>query len=119
MSGGVAFVLDEDGIFVARCNTEMVELETVDGEDAAVAARARSRSTCARTGSRKARALLADWDAVAAQVRQGACRREYRRVLAEQAKMPETAGARRRHRAAARIIRGATTADHREAVRHG
>src|SRR5882757_3518536 len=34
MSGGVAYVFDEDGLFTRRCNTEMVSLEIVDGEDA-------------------------------------------------------------------------------------
>ena len=30
MSGGIAYVLDEDGQFMKRCNTQMVELEYVD-----------------------------------------------------------------------------------------
>src|SRR5437868_10453304 len=34
MSGGVAYVYDQDGLFIRRCNTEMVQLETVEGEDA-------------------------------------------------------------------------------------
>ena len=33
MSGGVAYVLDEDGDFAARCNMAMVELEPVPEED--------------------------------------------------------------------------------------
>ncbi len=41
MSGGIAFVLDEDGSFSGRCNTSMVSLErvAVDGEQAAAEAR--------------------------------------------------------------------------------
>ena len=59
MSGGVAYVFDEDGAASsARCNTEMVELETVGGDDAEHAPRAASKSTSQRTGSRKARELL-------------------------------------------------------------
>ena len=30
MSGGIAYVLDEDGDFEKRCNLEMVELESLD-----------------------------------------------------------------------------------------
>ncbi len=33
MSGGVAYVLDEDGDFAERCNMAMVELEPVPEED--------------------------------------------------------------------------------------
>jgi glutamate synthase (NADPH/NADH) large chain len=33
MSGGVAYVLDEDGTFERRCNMAMVELEPVPEED--------------------------------------------------------------------------------------
>jgi glutamate synthase (NADPH/NADH) large chain len=33
MSGGIAYVLDEDGTFVNRCNLAMVELEPVPKED--------------------------------------------------------------------------------------
>ena len=34
MSGGIAYVLDEDGGFRGRCNDELVGFEAVDGEDA-------------------------------------------------------------------------------------
>jgi glutamate synthase (ferredoxin) len=34
MSGGVAYILDEQGDFATRCNTQMVGLEKVtEGED--------------------------------------------------------------------------------------
>jgi glutamate synthase domain-containing protein 3 len=32
MSGGIAFVLNEDGLFEKRCNTSMVDLEAVEDE---------------------------------------------------------------------------------------
>jgi glutamate synthase (NADPH/NADH) large chain len=35
MSGGVAYVLDEDGMFEKRCNLSMVELEPISEEDEA------------------------------------------------------------------------------------
>jgi glutamate synthase (NADPH/NADH) large chain len=90
MSGGVAFVLDEDGLFVKRCNTEMVELEVVEGEDLK-RVRALVEEHLQRTGSKKARALLDDWAQVARRLVK-VLPSEYRRVLAEQASMPETAG---------------------------
>jgi glutamate synthase domain-containing protein 2/glutamate synthase domain-containing protein 1/glutamate synthase domain-containing protein 3 len=34
MSGGIAYVLDPDGVFPDRCNTELVDLEAVDEADA-------------------------------------------------------------------------------------
>ncbi len=33
MSGGIAYVLDEDGTFASRCNMAMVELEPMPGEE--------------------------------------------------------------------------------------
>ena len=33
MSGGIAYVLDEDGTFASRCNMAMVELEPVPAEE--------------------------------------------------------------------------------------
>jgi glutamate synthase domain-containing protein 3 len=33
MSGGIAYVLDEDGTFAARCNTELVGLESLELDD--------------------------------------------------------------------------------------
>ena len=35
MSGGLAFVVDEDGTFASRCNRGMVEIEALDAEDEA------------------------------------------------------------------------------------
>jgi glutamate synthase (NADPH/NADH) large chain len=90
MSGGVAYVYDEDGLFVNRCNTEMVELETVDGDDAEVV-RALVEEHARRTGSKKAAALLESFAVVQPKLVK-VLPSEYRRVLAEQAKMPETAG---------------------------
>jgi glutamate synthase (NADPH/NADH) large chain/glutamate synthase (ferredoxin) len=34
MSGGLAYVFDEDGAFVTRCNRQMVALETLEGDEA-------------------------------------------------------------------------------------
>ncbi len=60
MSGGVAYVYDEDGSFPRRCNTEMVDLGPLEDEDAD-RLHAMLEKHAAYTGSARAKALLADW----------------------------------------------------------
>ena len=61
MSGGIAYVLDDDGGFRARCNTEMVGFGEISEAEA--------NELCAlieehrdRTGSRVAARLLDHWE---------------------------------------------------------
>jgi glutamate synthase (NADPH/NADH) large chain/glutamate synthase (ferredoxin) len=62
MSGGIAFVLNEDGKFEQRCNLGMVELEPVrDPEDKALLKDLIIRHA-GYTASRKANAILNRWD---------------------------------------------------------
>jgi glutamate synthase (NADPH/NADH) large chain len=98
MSGGVAYVLDEDGAFAGRCNTSMVDLEPVltEGEQDAKLARdlwhldasdeATLKSMIERharyTGSSRAKEILEGW----AEYRSRFVKvfpKEYRRALAE------------------------------------
>ena len=88
MSGGVAYVLDEDGAFAGRCNVEMVSLEALDGSDER-ALIALLEEHVARTGSRKAGELLQRWDHARA-LRQGDAERE-----PQAARGPHVAGDRR------------------------
>jgi len=85
MSGGIAYVLDEDGTFARRCNMGMVGLETPDEADAAEL-RALIEEHARRTDSPVAARVLAEWDKLLAR---GAFVKvmphDYRRVLAEQA----------------------------------
>jgi glutamate synthase domain-containing protein 2/glutamate synthase domain-containing protein 1/glutamate synthase domain-containing protein 3 len=60
MSGGIAYVLDEDSTFEKRCNTQLVALETLEAEDAA-RLRVLVEEHGERTGSPVAARLLADW----------------------------------------------------------
>jgi len=60
MSGGVAYVFNEDGGFAARCNPDTVALEPL-GEDDVLALRSLVEEHCRRTGSPKAKALLGRW----------------------------------------------------------
>jgi glutamate synthase domain-containing protein 3 len=62
MSGGIAYVLDEDGLFAGRCNTQLVGLEGLTDDDADEV-RALLSEHAERTGSPVAASLLDDWDA--------------------------------------------------------
>jgi glutamate synthase (NADPH/NADH) large chain len=75
MSGGVAYVYDEDGLFAKRCNMSMVALEKVEVADAAVGKvqhlnqpdevtlKTLIEKHANYTGSVRAHALLDDWAA--------------------------------------------------------
>jgi glutamate synthase domain-containing protein 3 len=62
MSGGVSYVLDEAGRFRARCNTGMVELQTLTiGSEDDRELHELVQMHHKATGSRKAKALLDAW----------------------------------------------------------
>jgi glutamate synthase (NADPH/NADH) large chain/glutamate synthase (ferredoxin) len=98
MSGGVAYVYDEDGMFAKRCNTAMVSLEKVLSatEQEATTDRAtwhRGQTDEAQlrklleehhrwTGSRRARELLDNWSEARAKFVK-VFPNEYKRALAE------------------------------------
>ena len=65
MSGGIAYVFDPRGDFAQRCNQELVDLESLDAEDAR-ALRRMLESHAELTGSSVAAALLAGWQQAAA-----------------------------------------------------
>jgi glutamate synthase (NADPH/NADH) large chain len=75
MSGGVAYVLDEDGLFSQRCNLSMVALEKIEaadklpadpiqhlGQPDEVILRGLIEKHAAYSGSELAKSLLADWN---------------------------------------------------------
>ncbi|MFT4822789.1 MAG: glutamate synthase (NADPH/NADH) large chain [Halioglobus sp.] len=62
MSGGVAYVLDNDGDFASKCNMEMIELETVESELEIAELKALILQHKENTQSDVAQELLADWD---------------------------------------------------------
>jgi glutamate synthase (NADPH/NADH) large chain len=111
MSGGIAYVIDEDGTFKSRCNMAMVELEPVAGEED-IAEREyhheleahgqvdvltdMTRHDAERlhllisrhahyTGSARAKEILADWNRYSTMFRK-VMPHEYRRALAEMEK---------------------------------
>ena len=85
MSGGIAWVYDEDGGFAGRANREMVALEPL-ADDEADEVRGLVECHCELTGSGRAAELLADWEASAARFVR-VIPNDYRRVLDAQARM--------------------------------
>jgi glutamate synthase domain-containing protein 3 len=85
MSGGIAYVLDEQGAFPVRCNMGMVDFEAPAPEDA-IELRALIEEHAQRTDSPVARRVLAEWEQLLAR---GAfvkvMPRDYKRVLSERA----------------------------------
>jgi glutamate synthase (NADPH/NADH) large chain/glutamate synthase (ferredoxin) len=65
MSGGVAYVLDEDGTFAGRCNAGMVGFDELDAADA-IELRAMVAEHLGRTDSPVAARVLAQWEALLA-----------------------------------------------------
>ncbi|GAW32235.1 glutamate synthase large subunit [Carboxydocella sp. JDF658] len=62
MSGGIAYVLDEDGTFPQRCNKEMVLLERLENGREIEEVKTMITKHARYTGSALAEAVLADWD---------------------------------------------------------
>jgi glutamate synthase (NADPH/NADH) large chain len=84
MSGGIAYVLDEDKSFASKCNQGMVDLVQPEAADLA---RIKSliEEHIARTDSPLARRLLADWSNTSTRFVK-VFPREYRRVLEDREK---------------------------------
>lgn len=61
MSGGIAFVYDQDGTFKGKCNTEMVDFDPVDREDQ-IELKKLITNHATHTNSDVAEGILADWD---------------------------------------------------------
>ena len=97
MSGGDAYVLDEDGKFAAQCNLEMVDLEPVEEQEDISGLRRLLEDHVKYTGSATADRALGDWDTTLTRFVK-VMPREYKRALAERAaaangsKLAEVAG---------------------------
>jgi len=112
MSGGVAYVLDEDGTFAKRCNMAMVQLEAVPDEAAASETgeveshgrvhlnhlgkddesvlRGKIEKHLRHTGSVRAKLILENWDKYLPKFVK-VMPTEYRRALLEIAAQQKTA----------------------------
>ncbi len=83
MSGGIAYVLDEDGAFAGRCNMGMVDLEALASEDASEL-RALIEEHRQRTDSPVAARVLDEWERLLSQnAFVKVMPRDYKRVLRE------------------------------------
>ena len=67
MSGGVAYVWDQDGEFLTHCNLGMVDLEKLEEQEDIDEVRKLVQRHLAYTGSTVAARVLADWDKLVAQ----------------------------------------------------
>ena len=119
MSGGVAYVYDEDGSFARRCNTSMVSLSVVlpAAEQAAAGRpeqwhRGQADETQLRkliedhhrwTGSLRAREILDHWTEARARFVK-VFPHEYKRVLVERAARAEAAAATGKARTSAATV---------------
>lgn len=61
MSGGIAYLLDEAGDFITRCNHEMVDLERLVNKEEIEEVREMIKKHLKYTGSKKAKYVLANW----------------------------------------------------------
>ncbi len=80
MSGGIAYVLDEDESFAMRCNMGMVELFPVDDDEDLRTLRQLIQRHQQYTGSTVASRILDDWERVRAKFVK-VLPTEYRKVL--------------------------------------
>lgn len=62
MSGGISYVLDEDGTFPNRCNYEMVTIETLENAGEIAEVKEMIQRHLTYTQSQKARVVLDKWD---------------------------------------------------------
>ena len=82
MSGGVAYVIDEEGDFPQRCNLQMVDLETLEDPDEENFVRRIIARHADLTKSKRAEAILAHWETYREKLVK-VMPLDYRRVLAE------------------------------------
>jgi glutamate synthase (NADPH/NADH) large chain len=83
MSGGIAYVYDRDKGFRGRCNLELVDLEELD-ESGAEEVKTLISEHAQRTGSLRARNILASWERETQRFVK-VMPRDYKRVLEERA----------------------------------
>ena len=81
MSGGVAYVWDEEGGFERLCNAELADVEPLRAPDDVEEAKELIRKHADFTGSARARSILDDWDAHLPRFAK-VMPRDYRRALA-------------------------------------
>ena len=94
MSGGVAYVLDEDGTFESRCNMGLVGFDEISEADA-IELHELIEEHHLRTQSAVAARILRDWEATLPRFKK-VMPHDYKRALAEMAEEEETMRVRER-----------------------
>jgi glutamate synthase (ferredoxin) len=89
MSGGLAYVLDEQGDFAIRCNLDMVELETLADEEDARLVQSLIEQHLYYTESTVAARILQNWGEISAKFVK-VVPKDYKRVLAAIKRAEET-----------------------------
>jgi glutamate synthase domain-containing protein 3 len=84
MSGGDAYILDEDNSFESQCNLEMVDLEPIEAQEDISGLRRLLEAHVKYTGSATAKRVLGYWDTMLPRFVK-VMPREYKRALAERA----------------------------------
>jgi glutamate synthase (ferredoxin) len=85
MSGGIAYVIDDDGLFARRCNRGMVELESLEDEEDLEFVRSMITKHAANTGSKRAQYLLKAWGSTSARTIK-VIPRDYKRIMLAEAR---------------------------------
>ncbi len=80
MSGGIAYVLDESGDFIARCNKEMVDIEKLEDAEEIGEVKSMIARHLEYTGSSVARKVLDNWDNMVSRFAR-VIPKDYRRML--------------------------------------
>jgi glutamate synthase domain-containing protein 3 len=89
MSGGFAFVLDEQGDFPIRCNQEMVDLERLELDEDVQLVQSLLREHAVHTGSTRAQYVLDNWEQLQGKFVK-VYPRDFRRVLEARKKAGQT-----------------------------
>ncbi|MCH9037870.1 MAG: glutamate synthase large subunit [Chloroflexi bacterium] len=92
MSGGEAFVLDENGTFESMCNTGLVGLEQVEADDDKSLLRGLIQEHFDQTGSLNAKRVIENWDEMLPKFVK-VMPHDYKRVLEERKRSQEAATA--------------------------
>ncbi len=82
MSGGIAYVWDDDGTFAERCNLDMVDLDPLSGDADTLELKQLIEKHLAYTGSNVASKILSTWESQTGKFVK-VMPKDYKRVLAQ------------------------------------
>ena len=83
MSGGIAYIYDEQNSLAQRINREMVDLDRIETQEDSAEVREMIENYVKHTGSQEANDILDEWETKKSKFIK-VMPRDYKRVLAEQ-----------------------------------